>query len=81
MTLYHYVHVPQYDPIKQCVTKVLPQICIPDKLINVHILKANYMIPDIHHYLGRRMGKPTICIGENKAADQPCSNCKADQRL
>ena len=27
------------------------------------------------------MEKPTICIGENKAADQPCSNCTADQRL
>ena len=27
------------------------------------------------------MRKPTICIGENKAADQPCSNCTADQRL
>ena len=27
------------------------------------------------------MGKPTICIGENKGADQLRSNCKADQRL
>ena len=27
------------------------------------------------------MGKPTICIGENKGADQLCSNCEADQRL
>ena len=27
------------------------------------------------------MRKPTICIGENKAAEQLCSNCKADQRL
>ena len=27
------------------------------------------------------MGKPTICIGKNKGADQLCSNCKADQRL
>ena len=27
------------------------------------------------------MRKPTICIGENKAADQLCSNCTADQRL
>ena len=27
------------------------------------------------------MGKTTICIGENKAADQLCSNCTADQRL
>ena len=27
------------------------------------------------------MGKPTICIGENKGADQLRSNCEADQRL
>ena len=25
-----------------------------------------------------RMGKPTICIGENKGADQLRSNCEAD---
>ena len=27
------------------------------------------------------MGKSTICIGENKDADQLRSNCEADQRL
>ena len=27
------------------------------------------------------MGKPTICIGENKGADQLRSDCEADQRL
>ena len=27
------------------------------------------------------MRKPTICIGENKGADQLRSNCEADQRL
>ena len=27
------------------------------------------------------MGKSTICIGENKGADQLRSNCEADQRL
>ena len=27
------------------------------------------------------MGKPTICIGENKGADQLRSSCEADQRL
>ena len=27
------------------------------------------------------MGKPTICIGENKGADQLRSNYEADQRL
>ena len=27
------------------------------------------------------MGKPTICTGENKGADQLRTNCEADQRL
>ena len=27
------------------------------------------------------MRKPAICKGENKAADQLCSNCTADQHL
>ena len=31
--------------------------------------------------LSHLMGKPTICIGENKGADQLRSNCEADQRL
>ena len=31
--------------------------------------------------LSRHMGKPTICIGENKGADQLRSNYEADQHL
>ena len=31
--------------------------------------------------MSRRVGKPTICICENKGADQLRSNCEADQRL
>ena len=31
--------------------------------------------------LSRRMGKPTICIGENKGADQLRGNREADQCL
>ena len=31
--------------------------------------------------MSRPMGKPTICIGENKDADQLRSNREADQRL
>ena len=33
------------------------------------------------HGMSRRLRKPTICICENKGADQLCSNCTADQRL
>ena len=32
-------------------------------------------------YLSRLMGKPTICIGENKGADQLHGNREADQCL
>ena len=31
--------------------------------------------------MSRRMGKPIVCIGENKGADQLRSNCEADQHL
>ena len=31
--------------------------------------------------MSRHMGKPTICLGENKGADQPRGNREADQRL
>ena len=31
--------------------------------------------------MSHRLGKPTVCIGENKSADQLRSNCKADQHL
>ena len=36
-----------------------------------------YFIRQMSH----RMRKPKICTGENKAADQLCSNCTADQHL
>ena len=32
-------------------------------------------------HLSRLLGKPTICIGENKDADQLRGNREADQRL
>ena len=33
------------------------------------------------HHMSRLMGKPTICICENKGADQLRGNREADQRL
>ena len=33
------------------------------------------------YHMSRLMGKPTICIGENKDADQLRSDREADQRL
>ena len=32
-------------------------------------------------HMSRCMGTPSICIDKNKGADQPRSNCEADQRL
>ena len=31
--------------------------------------------------MSRLMGKPTICIGKNKDADQLCGNRETDERL
>ena len=44
--------------------------------VNKHLFKIH-----IAQYLSRLMGKPTICIGENKDADQLRGNREADQRL
>ena len=41
----------------------------------------NVYPPYTPFYMSHRMGKPTICICENKGADQLRSNCEADQRL
>ena len=42
---------------------------------------AHRVVEKDHHYLSHLVGKPTICLGENKGADQLRSNCEADQRL
>ena len=36
---------------------------------------------EMFHQMSRHMGKPTICMCENKDADQLRSNCEADQHL
>ena len=45
-------------------------------IIGIHVHSKNNV-----YDMSRRMGKPTICIGENKGADQLRSDCEADQRL
>ena len=42
---------------------------------------ANASIVLIDQHLCRLMGKPTICIGENKGADQLRGHREADQHL
>ena len=39
------------------------------------------LVSSLKDQLSRRMRKQTICIGENKGADQLRGNCEADQRL
>ena len=48
-------------------------------VVNIYLPHPTEVLGDI--YMSRRMGKSTICIGENKGADQLRSNCEADQRL
>ena len=43
--------------------------------------KGTLGLSNYDKHMSRRMGKPTICIGENKGADQLRSNCEADQRF
>ena len=45
------------------------------------MLKGSTMVFILYKHLSRLMGKPTICIGENKDADQLRGNREADQRL
>ena len=51
------------------------------------VLKTDWLpdLADLHHlapqYLSHLMREPTICIGENKGADQLRGNREADQRL
>ena len=51
------------------------------KDVNAFFIKLCTVLKPVKHDLSRHMGKPTICIGENKGADQLRSNCEADQRL
>ena len=49
-------------------------------IITQHVpVRFFFFIQGLH--LSCRMGKPTICIGKNKGADQLRGNGKADQRL
>ena len=49
--------------------------------VNLHRIWAVLPLLRQGEHLSRHMGKPTICLGENKGADQLRSNCEADQRL
>ena len=47
-----------------------------------YITPVNYLkLTPLSLYLSHLMGKPTICISENKDADQLRGNREADQRL
>ena len=49
------------------------------KIVSLNILAS--VLDIVKSQLSRPVGKPTICIGENKGADQLRGNREADQRL
>ena len=50
--------------------------------IRVNSVNPTGVLTDfVKEYLSHLMGKPTICIGKNKDADQLRGNREADQRL
>ena len=55
----------------------MPNVLSPRDLVFRPDLKTK----TVHMYLSRLMGKQTICIGENKDADQLHGNREADQCL
>ena len=48
---------------------------------NSGVTKKVFRVSNEVQHLSRPMGKPTICIGKNKDADQLLGNREADQRL
>ena len=76
----------------QYTTKVISGMMVVTLAVNVSInrlectdvAKSKYSLPTAPHpttEMSRRMGKATICIGENKGTDQLPRKCEADQRL
>ena len=52
------------------------------KLAHTNVtVKLTCVFAILMQHMSRLMGKPTICIGENKDADQLRGNREADQRL
>ena len=67
--------------VKICRRRLLVSTRMTPRLMCSHEL-SSWLGPCImSDKLSRRMGTPTIFIGENKGADQLRSNCEADQRL
>ena len=62
--------------VSSLICKKKKKICCLKSVVNELHLFVYY-----YDSMSCRMAKPTICIGENKGADQHRSYCKADQRL
>ena len=56
------------------------RICISQHCFPINLL-PNPNLHLLHFHMSHLVGKPTICIGENKDADQLRGNREADQRL
>ena len=72
-----------YATSQPCVDEVfnLIRIYMKASLMQSVWCCAQGLMPMMVWHLSHLMGKPTICIGENKDADQLRGNREADQRL
>ena len=57
---------------------IIKEILLKTTMLTRQIYAVNF---DFKTILATAWQKPTICICENKDADQLCSNCTADQHL
>ena len=65
-----------------CILVILNCVLLERQEVNnPHIHLCTYASSYANIKLSRHMGKPTICIGENKGADQLRGSREADQRL
>ena len=70
VALMQFMHFVSYRTYLKCHPKIYQKWC-----------QRKQQLLFRHSYLSRLMGKPTICIGENKDADQLRGNREADQHL
>ena len=69
----------KHETRRLCFYIIMQQIL--DKCCNRKSVAKVYELKSQPSYMSRLMGKLTICIGENKDADQLRGNREADQRL
>ena len=67
--------------VSRVLTSTMLSKCMLLKDLLIQCLTFYHHVTILPRHLSRLMGKPTICICENKDADQLRSDCEADQHL